>query len=145
MAQNVIATNLQKLEYDVTTAEGPSHVTIVSGLMRVALDGNPSADQQGSFETLLDPTLAPGKFRKATAVASISSWSFQTPLLGQNPPQNAPQEQYGFSIDQIEATLNEESGQIQLRVDATVKAVTAANTRAFLNGIAFQVTTLSIQ
>ncbi len=138
MAQIVNATNLQKLEYDVTTAEGPSHITIVTGVMLVVLAGSGGFVQQGSFETLLDPTLAPGQFRRATATVSITDWTQQT---APGPPSPGPLETQ-LSIDQVEATLNDESGRIQLRVDASVR-VGGSGGNAQINGIAFQVTTLS--
>lgn len=70
MATLVTATNLQKLEFDVTTAEGPSHVMIVTGTIPILL--GPSS-MQGSFKALIDPILAPGKFLKATVLPRLSA------------------------------------------------------------------------
>jgi len=68
MAQTVQPTNLQKTEFDVTTAEGPSHVTIVtgilSGFLSATTQGTQQLTQKESFEALVDPQLAPGQFRK---------------------------------------------------------------------------------
>ena len=136
MAQIVDPTNLQKLEYDVTTAEGPSHVTIVTGLIPVNFSsGGGVGNVTGSFETLVDPTLAPGQFRKATAIASIAGWSSYWSAA---PP---PPTQAGVSIQQVEATLDDESGKIQLRIDTS--AWIAGSGNAGISMIAFQVTTLS--
>ena len=33
MATAVTPTNIQKMEFDVTTADGPSHVTVVTGIL----------------------------------------------------------------------------------------------------------------
>ena len=66
--------NLQKIEFDVTTAEGPSRVTVVTGMMQMVLTASsqgPFATQKESYKVLLDPTLTPGQFRKASAIASF--------------------------------------------------------------------------
>jgi hypothetical protein len=75
----VTPTNLQKMEFDVTTAEGPSRVTVVTGTINAGLS---AYSPDGSFLTqtlsltaLVEPTLAPGQFRKATATAGLASTS----------------------------------------------------------------------
>ena len=86
MATLVTPTNVQKMEFDVTTAEGPSRVTVVTGRvliqngLRVQSLG-PLAGQTASYKVLLDPTLAAGKFRKATATVSVISWGATTNSL----------------------------------------------------------------
>jgi hypothetical protein len=104
MATLVTATNLQKLEFDVTTAEGLSHVMIVTGTMPILLD--PSS-MHGSFKALIDPILATGKFLKATVTASIVGVK-----LNASPPTTF----VGCSIDEAEATLDDESSKVQIRI-----------------------------
>ena len=65
MVTLVEPTNVQKIEFDVTTTEGPSRVTIVTGTMPISLAafGKPGKTaQRGSFKVVLDPSLTPGQF-----------------------------------------------------------------------------------
>jgi hypothetical protein len=70
MATLVFPMNLQKLEYNATTAEGPCRVTVVNGTMQVNLQASApaaaGATERGSFKALLDPALTPGQFRSHT-------------------------------------------------------------------------------
>ena len=139
MAQVVNATNLQKTEFDVTTSpDGPSHVTIVTGRVNfflAAQSQGPQVIQKESIETLLDPQLAPGQFRKAVAMVSIATANH----FAQDPAAITTAQ---WSIDQAEATLDDESGRVQLRIDASVIAA-GNNTIVQIQAFAFQVTTLS--
>jgi len=81
----VTPTNLQKMEFDVTTAEGPNRVTVVTGIIP---DG-PSITNTGGFLTqnltltaLVDPTLTSGQFRKATATAALATTFHQSSGVG---------------------------------------------------------------
>jgi hypothetical protein len=77
MATLVTPTGLQKLEFDVTTAEGPSRVTIITGSVPIdcRATSTPGSDltQKESFKVLLDPTLDPGQFRKAISTRHVVS------------------------------------------------------------------------
>ena len=76
MAQMIPAENIQKLEFDVTTGEGPCHVTVITGSLPINVQIGSTAQ---SIKTLVDPTLAPGQFRKAAAVVSFTSLSTSIP------------------------------------------------------------------
>jgi hypothetical protein len=133
MATLVTPTNLQKMEFDVTTAEGPSRVTIVTGAMPITVAAFNGATEKGSFKALLDPSLTPGLFRRATATASfghILSMGNTTPLTNV------------WVIEDAQATLDDETGRVQLVVDVTVRAG-GTNTTAQVNSLMFQVTTLA--
>src|SRR4030095_13979425 len=112
MATLVTPTNLQKIEYDVTTGAGPSRVTVVTGIIPVLLQVTANQlSQSGSFKALVDPQLNPGQFIKATATANLNSLATKidvTPSLAL------------WRIDEVEATFDDESRQVQLRIDATV-------------------------
>jgi hypothetical protein len=127
--------NLQKMEYDVTTAEGPCRVTIVCGtLQSIGSVFSSSANtefQNFSASALVDPTLTPGQFRKATAIAALASLDART---------NAVPSNYSCTIDNVAASLDDESGQIELRVDAHA---TSSNGGVSLSEVTFQVTTLA--
>ena len=135
MTTLVTPTNLQKMEFNVTTAEGPSRVTIVTGTMPIGL-GTIAPNQNlmsGSFKALLDPTLAPGQFRKATSIVSFASM---------NRLDNAPAPVgSGWVIEDAQATFDDEAGRVQLSVDVTVNASGSSSVQ--VNSVMFQVTTLS--
>ena len=141
MATTVTPINIQKMEYDVTTGEGASRVTIVTGTMAginlIAQSSGPGfAQQQGSFKAVVDPALTPGQFRKATALASVIGTIHTT-----DPSLASTLVQWQWRIDEVEATLDDESGQIALRVDLNV-SVQGAGT-AQIDRVGFQVTTLA--
>ena len=76
MVTLVEPTNVQKIEFNVTTTEGPSCVTIVTGTMPISLAafGKPgTTTQRGSFKAVLDPALTPGQFRRATSTVSFGA------------------------------------------------------------------------
>jgi hypothetical protein len=128
MATAVTPTNVQKMEFDVTTAEGPCRVTVVTGTLPAGLVAN-SGTQSLSLTALVDPTLNPGQSRKATATAALAA-------AGAN--LGAPTSAFSFSVDGVEANFDGQTGRTELRVDLTVSGGTAAIPR-----IAFQVTTLA--
>ena len=134
MAVVVVPTNVQKTEFNVTTAEGPSRVTIVTGKLPIAIvSGGHDITVSNSFKALVDPILTPGQFRKATAIVSLGSILFASPNTA--PSTNAAQ----WRIDDAQATLDDEAGQVQLVVD--VAAVGDGETQ--INALWFQVTTLA--
>jgi hypothetical protein len=141
MATLVTPTNLQKLEFDVTTAEGPSRVTIVTGEMPIygmatAISSGAGGSAQASFKAVLDPTLAPGKFRKATATAAFGSIEY----FGSAPPLNTR-----WEIQDAQATFDDEEGKVQLVVDVLISVQSSGtNTDATARSIMFQVTTLAM-
>jgi hypothetical protein len=70
----VTPTNLQKMEFDPTGA--PSRITVVTGVLPAMLSvssGSSGTFQSVSLTALVDPTLAPGKFRNATATAALAT------------------------------------------------------------------------
>lgn len=132
--------NLQKVEFDATTAEGQCRVTIVTGSvqvepsgLRVDASGLNLVQQRASYKVLVDPTLAPGKFRKATATVSAVGWSASTNSFGSSACQ----------IEDAEATFDDEAGRVQLIIDLLVEA-SGTNNISQLFGCNFQVTTLAV-
>jgi hypothetical protein len=138
MAVMVGATNVQMLEFDVTTAEGPGRVTVVTGMMPVIVQASSQTvstqdTARQSYKTLVAPKLLPGQFRKATATASLA--------FLQNAP-GPPPYVTSWQIEDAQATFDDETGLVQLIVDVMVYAAGAA-TQAQVYAIMFQVTTLA--
>ena len=119
----------------MTTSEGPGRVTIVTGQLQVYLQAASQGSQavtKESYMALLDPLSAPGKFRKATATASLG-WQ---ETAGQ--PVDVQ-----CAIEDAHATLDDETGQVRLVVDLMI-GVTGANSYSILHAVMFQVTTLAM-
>jgi hypothetical protein len=127
MATVVTPTNVQKMEFDVTTAEGPSRITVVTGRLPIG----PQLAQNLSFTALVDPTLSPGQFRKATATAALAAIAANTAAVPNI---------LRFSVDEVEASLDDETGRTEIRIDVTQAT---SNGNASIESIAFQVTTLA--
>src|SRR5215831_14694126 len=128
----VTPTGVQKMEFDVTTSEGPCRVTVVTGTLAAGLVAN-SGTQSLSLTALVDPTLNPGQFRKATATAALGSTAASL-----NPSSNPSN--FTFSVDGVEASFDGQTGRTELRVDLTV---TVSNGSAVIQKITFQVMTLA--
>jgi hypothetical protein len=135
------ATNVQKIEFDVTTAEGASRVTIVTGTVAITqskVDATPSwpttAEQTITYKLFIDPTLAPGKFRKATAIVAAS---FVNSVMNRSPGL------WGWSVQNAQATFDDKAGQVQLLVDVWVSTSGRSNITQ-IGSCNFQVTTLAV-
>ena len=135
MPNQAVPQKIQKVEFDVTTSEGPGRVTVVTGMLQVNLQaasqGGEAVTKQ-TYVALLDPLSAPGKFRKATATASLG-WQ---ETAGQ--PVDVQ-----CAIEDAHATLDDETGQVRLVVDLMI-AVTGVNSYSILYAVMFQVTTLAM-
>ena len=131
MATAVTPANVQKMEFDVTTAEGPCRVTVVTGILPAGLVAN-SGTQSLSLTALVDPTLNPGQFRKATATAALAATTAGN--LG------ATTSAFSCSIDGVEANFDGQTGRTELRVDLTVEV---SGGSAAIQRVAFEVTTLA--
>jgi hypothetical protein len=84
----VMPTNLQKIEFDVTTAEGPSRITIVSGTLPVSAGAFSSStnfeSQNFNVSALVDPTLPPGQFRFHDRLHPVHQVRQTSPAGGDN-------------------------------------------------------------
>jgi len=141
VAQPVVATNQQTMEFVVTGPGNANRVFITTGMAQVSLEAfHPGGvavgvtTQKGSFRVLINPVLTAGQFHKATATASLAD-------VTHNAGDPAQSTFARWVIDEVEATWDDESGKIQLRIDASVQALGGADN--ILNAVAFQVTTLA--
>jgi hypothetical protein len=142
MVTLVEPTNVQKIEFDVTTTEGPSRVTIVTGTMPISLAafGKPGKTaQRGSFKVVLDPSLTSGQFRRATSTVSFGAIMSSASLSSASGGVRITEQ---WVIDDARATFDEEAGRVQLVVDVTVRA-TGPGTSTQTTSLMFQVTTLA--
>jgi hypothetical protein len=133
MAIQVTPTKIQKMEFDVMAGDEACRVTVVTGTIMHQIAALNDTRQMVSLSALVDPKLTPGQFRKATATAAIS----QTSQTSGNPSIASVVQ---FTLDDVQASLEDESGNIELRIDASV---TVANATAAIQSLKFQVTTLA--
>ena len=134
--QVVIPNKLQKLEFNATTPEGACRVTVVTGEMQAGVQASSTGNwvnQSATIKALVDPTLTPGQFRKSTATASVSQV---------NANSNAFPTNTQWLLDDVQATYDDEAGQVQLTVDVTCSA-SGNGTSVSTGRILFQVTTLA--
>ena len=144
MVTLVEPTNVQKVEFNVTTTEGPSRVTIVTGTMPISLAafGKPGkTTQRGSFKAVLDPSLRAGQFRGATSTVSFGAIMSSASLSSASGGVRITEQ---WVIDDARATFDEEAGRVQLVVDVTVRA-TGPGTSTQATSLIFQVTTLATE
>jgi hypothetical protein len=135
MAIQVTPTKIQKMEFEVMAVEEPCRVTVVTGTIVHQIGALNDGIQTVSLIALVDPKLTPGQFRKATATAAISQTSQKIFPTGSGPPSTVK-----LTVDDVQASLDDESGKIELRIDASV---TVANAIAAIEALNFQVTTLA--
>ena len=128
----------------VTTTEGPSRVTIVTGTMPISLAafGKPgNTTQRGSFKAVIDPSLTPGQFRGATSTVSFGAIMSSASLSSASRGVRVTEQ---WVLDDARATHDDGSGRVQLVVDVTVRA-TGPGTSTQTTSLMFQVTTLATQ
>ena len=132
--------NIQKMDFEVTTSDGPGRVTIVTGMLPIGLNAWSQGQQQmhkESYKVLLEPFVAPGQFRKATATAALSY------IMTSGAPSETQ-----WVIEDAQATLDDDAGQVQLVIDlmaiATAPGGAGGQANTNLYAVNFQVTTLAL-
>ena len=133
----------QTVKVNVTAPDGTNTLYITTGLadfnLVVSLDPPGPASQQGTFAVLLpEPTLAAAQFRRAIATASLASLWYQAT----DPAQATGLE---WSLSNVEADFDDESGRIELRFDVwlSVQGSGTSGTIAGRLSVGFQATTLA--
>ena len=96
--------------------------------------GAGQSQQNETFKVLVGPVLSRREFFRAIGTASMAKTNFFM--------QSAPPSQFGWSITGIDADWDDESGQVELRVEVSV-LVSGLNNRTGIGGLAFQVTILA--
>jgi hypothetical protein len=129
--------SLQSMRVAVNGPNDANTLIITTGLAVCELEAiNHSPEtghtiQQQGFSALVEPRLKPEQFRRAIATASLATISFGTTAHGTF---------CSFSVDSVDADLDDESGSVELRFDLSVQA---SSSTASIVTVAFQVTTLA--
>jgi hypothetical protein len=129
--------NLQQLDVLVAGPDDANHLFIIDGQfdasLTIAGQGTSFASGKEIFTVLIGPKLTNRQFVRAIATASLMKTQIGNIKTG------------GFAAWNIldtDADWDDESGQVELRIEAQVDCV-GANQSASINGFAFHVTILA--
>jgi len=133
----------QSLQFDVPgiAPAGATRVFMTTGIAQFPLavqsPGPNLASQSTGVKLLVEPVIAPGQFRRATAVVALANLLHLdgNAALGQG-------SQSQWQIDDVAASLDDESGKVELRFDVTVSAL-GTSTLTSLAAVTFQVTSIA--
>src|SRR5262245_56430258 len=143
MAQSATVSSLQTIQFDVpgsSDAEGTTRVHVTTGIahfdVRVTSPlGGGEVTQTTGLKFFVEPVIDPGRFRKASAIVALGSgMSVNAPAGGSG--------RYGYAIDEIAASLDDESGRVEVRFEITVSLQGPGITLS-LSKATFQVTTIA--
>ena len=127
--------NLQQLEAGVTGPDGATRLFAVTGQFDVGLAAFSSLTQQTqTFTLLIGPVLTRQQFVRAICTAALAKTNLQL----QTTPSN-----FNWQVVNSDADWDDESGQVELRVEALVTVNGGASNSVGINGLAFQVTILA--
>ena len=129
--------NLQQLDVLVAGPDDANHLFIIDGQFDTSLaitsQGTNFAEGKETFSALIGPKLANRQFVRAIATASI----VKTQIANIAPGGLAT-----WNIVDVDADWDDESGQIELRIEAQVSCL-GSNQSASINGFAFHATILA--
>lgn len=125
------AENQQQIEVVVSGPDGANRLFILTGIAPVFLQASNNVTQRDTFTFLVGPTLTRRQFIRATATASIVRFSFFSP---------ATTGSTFWNINSVETDWDDESGQVEVRVEFSVQA---HNNAVALTGLGYQATVLA--
>jgi hypothetical protein len=133
--QSVI--NLQMIEAGVSGPDGANRLFTITGMADCGVSANApgpnnSATQQQTFSVLVGPQLTRRQFISAIGVASLSRFHFFNNPASSN-----------FSVNAVDADWDDESGQVELRVEIEVFVAGASGSGVQISRFGFQVTILA--
>ncbi|MEO8577703.1 MAG: hypothetical protein ABI556_13420 [Gemmatimonadales bacterium] len=124
--------NLQQIEATVTGPDGATRLITVTGQFDTNVYWPPGSQQKETFTVLVGPVLTRRQFNQAIATASIAKASLQL---------QPTQGQFNWQILDSDADWDDESGQVELRIEVAVFSSGAGN-NAQIGGLAFNATIL---
>ena len=141
MAVRLVASqiqNLQQIEALVTQPEGPSRLLNITGVANCGFgaysQGGVVTAANQTFTILLGPVLTRQQFFRAIANASLALTGVGIQVIPANPMQ--------LGIVSSDADWDDESGQVELRVEVTATAI-GANNSARIDAFSFHVIILA--
>ena len=129
--------NLQQMDVLVAGPDDANHLFIIDGQFDASLgigsQGTNFATAKETFSVLIGPKLANRQFVRAIGTASI----VKTQIANIAPGGSAT-----WNIVDVDADWDDESGQVELRIEAQVNC-SGSNQSASINAFAFHVTILA--
>jgi hypothetical protein len=127
--------NLQQIDILVAGPDDANHLFVIDGQLDVNLaigsQGTNFATAKETFSVLIGPKLANRQFVRAIATASIVKTQIANIAQGASA---------AWSIVDVDADWDDESGQVELRIETQVSCSASS---ASINGFAFHVTILA--
>ena len=127
--------NLQQIEAVVSGPDNANRLFVVTGIAPANLSVS-NATRTETFTFLIGPTLTRRQFIRAIATASLNRIGLSTSGGGPGVVINS-----NWSINFVDADWDDESGQVEVRVEVSVTS--APVTSAIVAGIGFQATILA--
>jgi hypothetical protein len=129
--------NLQQIEAVVAGPDDANRLLTIDGQFNVGLSafsqGPNTVTQKETFSVLVGPVFTKNQFVKANATASFTKAFFTI----NTPPGNG-----GWQILGVDADWDDESGQVELRIEAQVQCF-GSQTLASIDAFGFHVTILA--
>jgi hypothetical protein len=134
--------NYQQLEVVVAGRDDTKRLFIIDGQFDVRLTasahGN-SVTEKETFSVLVGPVFGKKQFLQANGIASITKTSYEiTPSVALPNAQSRAQ----WQVLGVDADWDDESGQVELRIEAEVECLGAWDSSA-IDGFSFHVTILA--
>ena len=130
--------NLQEIEAVVAGPDGADRLLIIDGQFDSRLEVTAKTAEEAiakeTFSVLVGPVLTRKQFFRASAGASIANVFLFTPERGA---------MHRHEILGVDAGWDDESGQVELRIEAEVAASFRANASTYIRAFAFHVTILA--
>ncbi len=132
--------NLQQIEAVVAGPDDANRLLIIDGQFDVRLEaqsqGNNFEIGKETFTVLLGPVFTRKQFVQANATASVTKTAFS--IIG-----GVGQDNFSWQILGVDADWDDESGQVELRIEAEVTCRAASSSSSNILGFAFHVTILA--
>ena len=133
--------NIQQIEAVVAGPDDANRLVIINGqfdcYLQASSQGPNYVSQKEIFTVLIGPVFTKQQFVQANATASVTKTGFQTTAGAAGSMSNS-----GWQILGVDADRDDESGQVELRIEAQV-ACSGPSQNATINGFAFNVTILA--
>jgi hypothetical protein len=129
--------NLQRIEAVVAGPDEANRLLIIDGQFDSVISAVSQTDdalRKEIFSVLVGPVFTRKQFVNATATASIVNTSLEV---------NVSPFAANWQITDADADWDDESGQVELRIEATVEISGGQNNKIAISGFAFHVTILA--
>jgi len=131
--------NIQQIEAVVAGPDDANRLVIINGqfdcYLQASSQGPNYVSQKEIFTVLIGPVFTKQQFVQANATASVTKTAFS--IIG-----GVGQDNFSWQILGVDADWDDESGQVELRIEAQV-ACSGPSQNATINGFAFNVTILA--